>query len=480
MTTMLELAKWLNSGNNDTQLTNVSYTASDSSASIRIGSVVGVGEDGYIQVSLDPTDVVVDVYVGNVPYNVGDVVSIIKNGNTWVIYDIETFVEDAEIANKNLSTQIREQGEELSRDLLESLAEFERTHGLEDMDVTKTIEDLDSSFKRCFQGVIKTGKVDYSTITQFIQSVYDTQITADKVYSVDGQGKVSLNSNVTVSPSAIVSQVKSEIVNTILKGTYATSNEVKAESDKLTVRITAATNKANEVERKIETYFKFDNDGLTVSADENGVKTFKTRMAPGSFDLLWPNGNKVFTIVPIEDEEAVRLAFGHDTIDEGSLYLSSGWNGGSALFGNRSTALQTSRGQWEVGDLGDLDTYTPLADKGDDLLKLLGLITLYSGSTTGNVALSDSAANYQLLLIMFTNTDGHQSSVVAKPSGTISLTLTFANNVGFYMQTKQLTVSGKNLNVSSFGNSYIKYGASDINAAKDTNYIKVTRVYGLR
>lgn len=109
---------------------------------------------------------------------------------------------------------------------------------------------------------------------------------------------------------------------------------------------------------------------------------------------------------------------------------------------------------------------------------------LFSGSTNGTVTLSDSAANYEYLEIYFTDNNGRGEGFTKSysPDGkTLHLVLVETNGSGsFYIRHTNYTISGSSIAPISnkYGYSYWN-GSSWINSGA-SNYLKITRVVGVK
>lgn len=109
---------------------------------------------------------------------------------------------------------------------------------------------------------------------------------------------------------------------------------------------------------------------------------------------------------------------------------------------------------------------------------------LFNGSTNGTVTLSDSAANYEYLEIYFTDNNGRGEGFTKSysPDGkTLHLVLVETNGSGsFYIRHTNYTVSGSSIAPISnkYGYSYWS-GNSWINSDA-SNYLKITRVVGVK
>ena len=116
---------------------------------------------------------------------------------------------------------------------------------------------------------------------------------------------------------------------------------------------------------------------------------------------------------------------------------------------------------------------------------------LYSSSsgTTGTVTLSQSAANFKVVVIGYLTNDGHfGSTCVYSPNGKrVALSVAYLSatdlTVGLYVKAKLVTVSGTSISVYG-GSDGSGYGAmmpdGSCAAARGTSYIKIVSVIGYK
>ena len=112
-----------------------------------------------------------------------------------------------------------------------------------------------------------------------------------------------------------------------------------------------------------------------------------------------------------------------------------------------------------------------------------------ASGTTGNVTLSETAANFKTLVICYVTNDGHfGSSLVYSPNGKrVALSVSYYNatelTYGAYVKTKLVTISGTSISAynGTNGSGYgAVFGSSDPTAGGGTNYIKITTVIGFK
>lgn len=103
---------------------------------------------------------------------------------------------------------------------------------------------------------------------------------------------------------------------------------------------------------------------------------------------------------------------------------------------------------------------------------------IYSSGSTGTISLTESASNFDLVLIVFEDAAGYQNSTIAQPGGYATLISSYMNP-GVYHENKTVYVSGSTITASAGGRSYIAVGGENVNAASATSYISITGVYGI-
>jgi hypothetical protein len=116
------------------------------------------------------------------------------------------------------------------------------------------------------------------------------------------------------------------------------------------------------------------------------------------------------------------------------------------------------------------------------ILNSLIPVVLYDNvtGTTGNITLSDSAANYTYLKIFFYKSGVYSSQEVYNPNGkTVALTLgnAYANGSIQFM-LKQITINGTTI-TSNFCNYLNNTSTTTINVASE-NTVYISRVVGYK
>lgn len=111
------------------------------------------------------------------------------------------------------------------------------------------------------------------------------------------------------------------------------------------------------------------------------------------------------------------------------------------------------------------------------------LVTLYSGSTTGTVTLSESAANFRLLIINAKiNNMPLTSAVISKPDGKSATLSGFIKATSVFGQFRFRTVriSGKSITTDSAGYFNVDNRTWTMSGSWSDNNVQITSVVGIR
>lgn len=111
------------------------------------------------------------------------------------------------------------------------------------------------------------------------------------------------------------------------------------------------------------------------------------------------------------------------------------------------------------------------------------LVTLFSGSTTGTVTLSESAANFRLLIINAKiNNMPLTSTVIADPNGKSATLSGFIRATSEYGQFRFRTVhiSGTSITTESAGYFNVSNRSWGLSGSWDNNNVPITSVVGVR
>lgn len=485
--TEMDVAKMMFGWANVPTSTMLVSSSADEKSNVRYGTVVAVNEDGTYDVQLDTGETI--TMESETPLEEGDRISLVNQDGSWVLYGMSTFVTEMRNKTVELAESIKEQGEEISQGVLDSLAEFEASHGLTDIDVTKSLEDLETSITTTLVGEIAEGGIQYKTLSELTQSVGTLESKAETYFSDDAEGIAKLQSTIQQNPQIIQSTVQSEVEN-VVGDTYATKTELKQTSDSLSLSVSGAVNKADAAKESaddsadfIDTYFSATTAGLTISSS---ASSYKTRVAASSFDIL--NASNVLLL-------SMGVNNNYPTITAGGSYNAVGLCGASSF------------GQFQVGSTLDVDGASDfslrrtgfLSDNlGDDLPGTYhAWWTLYNSTagTTGTITLSKTLYwhEFEHLLIVFKDSLGALNSTIVKaPSNSAAVVyatlVSSYMNPGVYSENKTVKITQNTISnyvvadthPNAGGRSYISIGGSSVNAAAGSAYITILQVIGFR
>lgn len=332
---------WANESSTMLGLSSSGATSLIAASNVRYGTVIAANEDGTYQVQLDTGEVI--TMESDTPLSVGDRVSIVNQGGSYVLYSLATFVTRVKDRHLEIAKAIEEKGNEIlaaaQADLDEVNAafdEFKEAHALTDADIQKTIEETAAQTITKFEAAIEDLDETYVTEAEFkagidgISSTFSEQyVSANDLGEMEKSLQSQINQNATAiqtevsdrtqAISGALSEAKSytdqqaesitttvtQSVTSALGETYATKTEVQQASDSLHVTVSAeikdatdaleddidtaqstansAYNKAADTEDFIETHFEATTAGLTVSSS---ASSYKARVSPASFDIL--------------------------------------------------------------------------------------------------------------------------------------------------------------------------------------------------
>lgn len=111
------------------------------------------------------------------------------------------------------------------------------------------------------------------------------------------------------------------------------------------------------------------------------------------------------------------------------------------------------------------------------------LVTLFSGSTTGTVTLSESAADFRLLIINAKiNNMPLASAVIADPNGKTATISGFfkATSVFGQFRFRTVRISGTSITTESAGYFNVDNRNWSLGGSWNDNNVQITRVVGVR
>lgn len=272
--------------------------------SVRTGVVTAINDDGTVQVRLNGSNTVITVK-SETPVNIGDSIKIIKQGQTWVVYAMKTYVNQTQKKIDDLHTEIETKGAEIQESVKKDvdkvqgdLDAFKQTHKMTDADITTSITSTNNELNAKIEGVQSDLTENYAKKTEVSASIDGLRTEVSENYvnsSTLGTETSKLQSQITQNATAIATEVTDRktavsgavseskaytdqqadsISSTVEKNvmnsvgeTYATKSEVTQTASGLEVEITSAVNMANDAAKKATDYLKYSTAGLEIGND---------------------------------------------------------------------------------------------------------------------------------------------------------------------------------------------------------------------
>lgn len=360
-----------------------------------------------------------------------------------------------------------------------------------------------STVEQTVDSLTSTVSSNYTTLNNKFGSYY----TKTEVDQKDSSIKSTVSEVQTTANSALT---KATTVEQTAEGLEVRLTQ--AEKDVDTAQSTANTAKttATNAAKTATNYLKFDSTGLCVGDMTSGTLGYNTLIK--STGLHIRNGTEdlasfeVGTIdlggIPIEDAGTQGVLNSNINFAGGSLdskvYTTSGGRMETQLRLHESRGLSDLVLTADTATLGG-PSVTLRADTGQILLSpVIGGVykkstsyemfagrRLYynSSGTTGNVTLSESAANFYFLDILFANNDNYRDSVrVYAPNGnSVVLSNAVYKNeyTTTYVRNKVVMISGTSISVVSNRNGEAQVRRNNSCYATDaTSVIKIYAVWG--
>lgn len=313
MTTDTELAKKLfkrSLGSGSSALSNTGGEGSQPTE-LRYGTIVGIGEDGITAtVELDITGVHVDADTDGVEYRVGDRVTLIWQGNRWVIISNEAQSKNLKDAQEELAEQITQEGDAIRESVKKDLGEvddafnrFKEDHRLTDADIAKQIEEDGRGWYTTISGEINTALESYVTTTALDVTVDGLKSTVSETYQSKtdaGTMEKSLASRIEQVSSMIETEVSdrkqavsgaeqtlsSKITQLSNSITQTVSDEVKTATGNISQRLTTVETTASGLKTtvsehastigNIDSWMTFSTSGLAIGSSATSYTTNTT------------------------------------------------------------------------------------------------------------------------------------------------------------------------------------------------------------
>jgi hypothetical protein len=467
---------------------------------IYTGTVVADNGDGTYQILLQSGEEI--TVASDIPLVVGQTVQIIKQGDTWVIYSAEAIVTEIENTYQqtqtDLATEIKKQGEEISAEILQSMSDFEEAHGLltdpseggvpEALDVKKTLDEQEAYTKQTFEAIfgVEVDSESWSSLYSLTQSYLGLKAQVEKCYTNDEQGTAELKTALNIAADGIEAQISREVTN-ILGDGYYTKTEIDAMPDGLALkvsaaiksgtsdydsRITSASNAASSAQSTaddasnfISAHFTFSTSGLEISSSDSSTSL----MLKSDTIMFQRNGSNAFSIeIPSSSSDPVEIRpNGTNYSKQLAILGNDAWC--DLLFGSNSIVFEGSN-------------TTALMRSGlcTSKLSYQACVSLYSGSSSGSISLSESASTFDYLQICFKDSNSNYDSVFV-PAGASKVNLTmgdYLNADGAAMNTRTINISGSSITQNTGVRSYIAVSDKSVSCAAQSNHIYITNVIG--
>lgn len=281
---------------------------SPDTTSVRTGVVTAVNDDGSVQVRLNGSNTIITVK-SETPVKVGDSIKIIKQGQTWVVYAMKTYVNDTQKKIDALHTEIETKGAEIQESVKKDvdkvqgdLDAFKQTHMMTDADITTSITSNNNTLNAKIEGVQSDLTENYAKKIEVSASIDGLRTEVSENYvnsSTLGAETSKLQSQITQNATAIATEVTDRkqavsgavseskaytdqqadsISSTVEKNvmnsvgeTYATKSEVTQTASGLEVKITSAVDTANSAKTTATNANATANDAKTAAS--NAAKT---------------------------------------------------------------------------------------------------------------------------------------------------------------------------------------------------------------
>ncbi len=293
---------------------------SSNTTSVRTGVVTAVNDDGSVQVRLDGSNTIITVKP-ETPVKVGDSIKIIKQGQTWMIYAMKTYVNETQKKIDDLHTEIETKGAEIQESVKKDvdkvqgdLDAFKQTHMMTDNDITTSITSNNNELNAKIEGVQSDLTENYAKKTEVSASIDGLRTEVSENYvnsSTLGTETSKLQSQITQNATAISTEVSNrktavsgavseskaytdqqadKISSTVEKNvmnsvgeTYATKSEVTQTASGLEVKITSAVGTANDAKTAADSAA---DDASTALNTANSAKTAASNAAKTATDYL--------------------------------------------------------------------------------------------------------------------------------------------------------------------------------------------------
>lgn len=296
-------------GNKNTNLTTV-----------RTGTVTAINDDGTYTIKLDGSETTIKGK-SDTPLAVGDRVRIVKQGQTWFIYAMTTYINQTQEKIDDLHNEIDTKGAEIEESVKKDIGKvqtdldaFKQTHKMTDDDITTSISTSGNALTAKIEGVQKDLTENYAKKTEVTADIDGLRTEVSENYvnsSTLGTETVKLQSQITQNATDIATEVSDRktavsgavseskaytdqqadsISSTVEKNvmnsvgeTYATKSEVTQTASGLEVKITSAVGTANDAKTAADSAA---DDASTALNTANSAKTAASNAAKTATDYL--------------------------------------------------------------------------------------------------------------------------------------------------------------------------------------------------
>ncbi len=509
--------------NNNTSLSQ----NSPDTTSVRTGVVTAVNDDGSVQVRLNGSNTIITVK-SETPVKVGDSIKIIKQGQTWVVYAMKTYVNDTQKKIDALHTEIETKGAEIQESVKKDvdkvqgdLDAFKQTHTMTDADITTSITSNNNTLNAKIEGVQTDLTENYAKKTEVSASIDGLRTEVSENYvnsSTLGAETSKLQSQITQNATAIATEVTDRktavsgavseskaytdqqadsISSTVEKNvmnsvgeTYATKSEVTQTASGLEVKITSAVDTANDAAKTATDYLKYSTDGLEIGNDNLNanvlINSTSVNIRNGSQNMASFHSNGV----NFYNTSGVDIA--NITARSGITDYSGGSDNSVRITGQDGLILNNYGSPAVLYNQNYPFPLTANSNVGSNITYLAGGKCLYANTSGSNgsislkLSTSMDVSNYKWMDIFFTDGNRHYSQRVPNPAsgGTFSLfSIVYnptINGGSFYTHVNMYTWTARGITIGNGGQGFFNGNNQCGDFQVASPLLKITQVIGWR
>lgn len=255
-----------------------------------------------------------------------------------------------------------------------------------------------------------------------------------------------------------------------IKNAQSTANSAQSTANSASSTASSAYTKATNAARTATDYLSFGSSGLIISGTGS---SYKTRITSSSFEIL-NTSNTAILSMGISDANYAQIKA---TTSYPILQLVSG-RGFEAVLNLSQYSLEfnasSSCAFYRGGSLGLIGSY----------FAYYPLISFNTSGYSGSFTLSKSINNFEMIVILFSDSNGARCAQTVYVGYSSSVTVTLSSNYhnlggGGYSETKTITISGTTCSVYAGGRTYIEVDGTKTSSKFNTGHIKIQAVYGL-